>query len=184
MFDLCNPDTINDVDISQFDNKFTNKHLSFTNDKRIAINDICMKQFIKAAIDNAKASKKKQPVTIKLSKLSFDKNSQDVELLPNMPIIARINCRANNINNNETFIIKSINDDNIVIKSDIDNKEITIQTNEFQKLFYMAFCITVHKSQGATFNHPYTIHEWQLFDERLKYVALSRATKKEYINII
>jgi hypothetical protein len=52
-----------------------------------------------------------------------------------------------------------------------------------EKLFYVAFCITVHRSQGSTFNHPYTIHQFELFDERLKYVALSRSTDKNLINI-
>jgi ATP-dependent exoDNAse (exonuclease V) alpha subunit len=196
MFDLCNPETINEVDITQFsetavstrvnpgDNKFTNRHLSFTNNKRIAVNNICMKQFIKSANDKAKVNKKKQPTVLKLSKLAFDKNSQDVELLTGMPIIARINCRAYDINNNETFVIKSISDKEIVVKSDTEDKQVTIAIIDFQKLFYLAFCITVHKSQGCTFNHPYTIHEWKQFDDRLKYVALSRATKKEYINIV
>jgi len=58
-----------------------------------------------------------------------------------------------------------------------------IKFEEFQKMFYIAFCITVHKSQGSTFNHPYTIHQFELFDERLKHVALSRSTNKDLINI-
>ena len=64
-----------------------------------------------------------------------------------------------------------------------DEKEIEIPINEFQKLFYVAFCITVHRSQGSTFNHSYTIHEFEKFDERLKYVALSRSVDKSLINI-
>ena len=54
----------------------------------------------------------------------------------------------------------------------------------FQKLFYVAYAITTHKSQGETFNEPYTIHEWQHMDERLRYVALTRATTIENINIM
>lgn len=185
MFDLCNPETINEIDIKQFEDKFTSRHLSFTNNKRIAINSIiCMNNFIKAEVEKAKQNKKKQPTTYKLAKLDFDKNSQDVELLAGMPIIARINCKAHNIANNETFVIKSITDKSIVVTSDVSNESVTIAMGDFQKLFYVAFCITTYRAQGCTFNHPYTINEWSLFDERLKYVALSRATKKEYINII
>ena len=55
---------------------------------------------------------------------------------------------------------------------------------EFTKIFNIAYCITVHKSQGATFDEAYTIHEFNQFDERLKYVALSRATDINLINII
>lgn len=184
MFDLCNPDTINQIDVTQFGKLFTDRHLSFTNKKRIEVNKICMNKFIKSANEKAKQSKKKQPTVLKLTKLTYDNNSQDVELLAGMPIIARINRKPYDIANNETFIIKKINDKTIVIKSDVEDKTTSIPIIEFQKLFYLAFCITVHKSQGCTFDHPYTIHEWSLFDERLKYVALSRATKKEYINIV
>lgn len=184
MFNLCNPDTIDQIDITQFNKLFTDRHLSFTNKKRIDINNICMNKFIKSANEQAKQNKKKQPTVLKLTKLTYDNNSQDVELLAGMPIIARINCKPYDIANNETFVIKSINDKTIDIKSDIEDKTTSIPISEFQKLFYLAFCITVHKSQGCTFNHPYTIHEWALFDERLKYVALSRSTKKEYINIV
>ena len=61
-----------------------------------------------------------------------------------------------------------------------------IPFNLFQRLFYVAYCITIHKSQGTTFDFPYTIHEWshKRFDARLKYVALSRATNLENINVM
>jgi ATP-dependent exoDNAse (exonuclease V) alpha subunit len=51
-------------------------------------------------------------------------------------------------------------------------------------MFYVAFCLTIHKSQGATFDKPYTIHEFDKLDKTLKYVAMSRATKKQIINIV
>jgi hypothetical protein len=53
-----------------------------------------------------------------------------------------------------------------------------------KEMFNVAFCITCHKSQGATFDEPYTIYEFDQFDSRLKYVALSRATDINLINII
>ena len=51
-------------------------------------------------------------------------------------------------------------------------------------MFNVAYCITTHKAQGATFDEPYTIHEFEKFDERLRYVALSRSTDIQLINII
>ena len=57
--------------------------------------------------------------------------------------------------------------------------EKNIEISDIANYFYPAYCITVHRSQGTTFDHPYTIFEWDLMDERLKYVALSRSTKKE-----
>ncbi len=44
--------------------------------------------------------------------------------------------------------------------------------------------MTIHACQGCTFDEPYSIHEWERLDKHLKYVALTRATKKEFINII
>jgi hypothetical protein len=37
---------------------------------------------------------------------------------------------------------------------------------------------------GVSFDFIYTIHEWERMHKKLKYVALSRATKKGNINII
>ena len=61
---------------------------------------------------------------------------------------------------------------------------IFVNFDEFTKLFYVAYCITIHKSQGQTYNQSYTIHEWEMLDDRLKYVAISRATQKKFINIM
>ena len=55
-----------------------------------------------------------------------------------------------------------------------------IPYDEFSTLFYIAFCITVHRAQGSTYNNPYTIHEFNRYDNRLKYVSMSRATNKRF----
>ena len=81
------------------------------------------------------------------------------------------------------FSIKTIDDEFITVTTDED-KQIDIPINLFQKLFYVAFCITVAKSQGSTFKHSYTIHEFNRFDNRLKYVALSRSSNTKHINIV
>ena len=62
--------------------------------------------------------------------------------------------------------------------------EIKLPLNQFQRLFYPAYCITTHKMQGETLNTPYTIHDFDMMDQKLKYVALTRATCKKIINII
>jgi ATP-dependent exoDNAse (exonuclease V) alpha subunit len=127
-------------------------------------------------------NKRKKKAGLTLSKLSYDKNSQDVRLLAGMPIISRVSNKDYDIMNNETFTIKEIKSATLIIGD--DEKEIEIPHDKFQQLFYVAFCITVYKSQGMSFDHPYTIHEWSKFDNRMKYVALSRSTKKDYINIL
>ncbi len=101
-----------------------------------------------------------------------------------MPIIARRNNRELSIYNNETFTIKEIrrNDDLIIIFDDDREQEIPI--DDFVKMFNVAYCITCHRAQGQTYDESYTIYEWDLFDERLRYVALSRATDINLINIV
>ena len=66
----------------------------------------------------------------------------------------------------------------------IDGNKITIQSSYFQKLFRVGYCFTCHSVQGMSIDKPYTIHEWERMHKKLKYVALSRATKKDNINII
>jgi len=106
-------------------------------------------------------------------------------LLNGMPIIARINNNMYGVFNNELFTIKSIDRINSTITiTDESDKIINIKTEIFQQLFYIAFCITVHKSQGSTLNHNYTVHEFGKFDDKLKYVALSRSSCIENIIII
>lgn len=146
-------------------------NLCYTNKKRIEINKILMDKQIK-----------KNGAGLKLKANLKNPNSQDVELLENMPIISMKTDAKTGIVNNEMFTIKSIYKDIIEITN--ENKTIEISSKHFQHLFYVAYCITIHKSQGSTFDFNYTIHEWEKLDETLKYVSLSRATKKSLINII
>jgi len=170
------PQNINKINKSTFGNKFTDRHIAYTNEKRKQINKQMMDIFVKR--------RKQKP--LELPGLKYDKNSQDMRLLPGMPVIARVNNKSFDICNNQLFTIKKITAEKISILGDDQyiETDFLIKDNVFQKLFYPAFCITVHKSQGATFDHPYSIHEYEKFDERLKYVALSRATDINMINIV
>jgi ATP-dependent exoDNAse (exonuclease V) alpha subunit len=176
LFDLVQPENIMSLTKAHFGKKMTNVHLSFTNKKRIAINEEMMLKAVKAN------NSRKQ--ILKLEKLSYDDNSQDVKLLSGMPIIARKNSKASEIANNETFTIKEIQHKKQIIVIEDDQRKIKIPFKDFQYMFYVAYCITCHKAQGETYNQPYTIHEFNRFDERLRYVSLSRATDISLINII
>jgi len=174
LFNMLLPNNIKNVKKSQFKNQFTNLHICFTNKKRIEINKLMMDQVIK----------KKKVKPLELTALDYDQNSQDVKLCSGMPVISRKNSKDLNIYNNETYTIKEIrHKEKIVIVVD-DSKEQEVKFEEFSKMFNVAFCITTHKAQGATFDEPYTIHEFEKFDNRLKYVALSRSTNINHINII
>jgi ATP-dependent exoDNAse (exonuclease V) alpha subunit len=120
---------------------------------------------------------------LKIDKVNYDDNTQDYYLTIGMPIMARKNKKSMNIFNNDYFIVKKISKDTITIQNELD-EIIEIEHKDIKYLFNLAFCISVHKSQGATFNKEYAIHEWEKMDKKLKYVALSRATCKSLINII
>ena len=99
-----------------------------------------------------------------------------------MPVISRKNEKPIDLINNEEFTIQSITKEHIIVTS--EDKTIEILHQDFQKLFFVAFCITIHSSQGCTFNEPYTIYEWDRLGERLKYVALSRSSNLGFINVV
>jgi len=44
-----------------------------------------------------------------------------------------------------------------------------IPVDKFQNLFYIAYAITIYKSQGSTFDFKFTVHEFNhpRFDNRL-----------------
>jgi hypothetical protein len=193
-FKEYHPDNVENVNKETFDNKFTDKHISYTNRKRIAVNKIMMdKKFEEAKLKHVEElRRKKKKITefndfIRLERRHHDLNSQDVILMVNMPIIAKVN-KFNDKNcgtvvNNEECIITKITSDEITYMN-CKNKEQIIKVSEFQKVFYPAYCITSHCAQGCSFDFDYTIHEWNKMDDTTKYVSLSRSKKREYVNII
>jgi hypothetical protein len=127
--------------------------------------------------------------------LYYDKNTQTFELCEEMPVIARVNCSALKIANNEQFIVKKIKEGEIILTNEksvindageviSEKKTIAVPDERFHKLFVNAFCITLHKSQGQTIKAPYCIHEFEKYTRRMKFVAVSRATILENINIV
>jgi ATP-dependent exoDNAse (exonuclease V) alpha subunit len=132
-----------------------------------------------------------------------------VILLNKTPLIAKVNNKSLKLINNERYIIKKVmkktrelivqnsrqvakRDDEGVLLTDEDGnivmhtiiKTITIKADDFQHLFRIGYAFTTHSAQGMSIDQPYTIHEFGKMDQKLKYVALSRATKHKNINII
>ena len=95
-----------------------------------------------------------------------------------------MNCIELEIANNDTFKVVSIKKNQGEIKNGIElDNGLVLDKNDFAKLFYVAYCITVHKSQGETIKNDYTIYEWWKMDTALRYVSLSRGINKDSINI-
>jgi hypothetical protein len=164
LFNLCKD--VENIDIESFGKKECARSICFTNRKRIAVNKVWMDIM----------SKGKKWLDIK--KFCYDPNSQDMKICIGTPIIARVNCDELEISNNDTFEVVSIKNG---IKLD---SGLVVDKKDFARLFNVAYCITVHKSQGETIKEDYTIYEWNKFDSELKYVSLSRGICKDKINII
>ena len=184
-FKICSD--INNINKSIFKSNFTDRHLAFTNKKRIEINDICMEKYNNIYMKEhndicVKNHKKKDYYFITIDKNIHDPNSQEIIVYPKLPIISKKNNKSIDIVNNEQFIVTKVEQNKITIKN--VERELVVTSDEFQKTFYCAYCITVHSSQGATFDFPYTIHEFDRYSKKMKYVSLTRSSSLDFVNII
>jgi hypothetical protein len=93
--------------------------------------------------------------------------------------------------NNETFVITSIDAENIVstsIRADDDGEPVEhtfrIDTNEFHDYFCLNYCSTTHKQQGATIDNNVIIFDYESMSRELKYTAVTRVKKLTQISIV
>ena len=171
---MCLPQNINQVKTTDFTHKKTLTNICYTNKMRTQINHEKMMEAYEA---NKKGSKQK---VLELKGYKYSENSQDIYLIKNLPVIARIT--KDNFSNNDQFTVKQVAADIIILTDGHATME--IETADFTRCFNLAYCITIHGVQGETYDHPYSIYEFEKFDARFKYVAISRSPKKEYINMI
>lgn len=174
LFDLCKEvDTIKKEDFPV--TRLTYKNIAYTHHTRIQINRECMARFAN------ESSSQIFPIKSDINNLK----TQDCLLTQNMPIICHKTNKKLKILNSELFTIINITEKSFFIIND-DNEKIELLLSQFHSLFYPAFCVTVYACQGETYNSPYTIHDWNTkhFCNRAKYVAMSRSSKLEYIQIV
>ena len=127
--------------------------------------------------------KKKHRKGLTLEGLSYDDRSQAVMLYKGVPIISKVNNEELGVFNNQRYKITKIDSFTITFKDDLKH-EFKVSVNDFQKFFLVAYATTTHSAQGMSIGEPYTIHEWDRMDQRLKYVSLSRSRSLEYIHIM
>jgi hypothetical protein len=183
LFNMLQFDNIPNIKRENFTHNPCKINVCYTNETRMLVNDTLMEKF-------------KTKSSITLEKISGDANSQKVILTEGMPIIGTKNNKKFQIINNQQYGLFKIDGDVLHIrekdaqeeakktKKAYKGNEIKLPINQFQRLFYPAYAITTHKMQGETINKPYTIHDFDMMDQKLKYVALTRATNKQIINII
>jgi ATP-dependent exoDNAse (exonuclease V) alpha subunit len=181
---MCLPENINNIDPKKFGSKITKINLCYTNQKRKNINAELMERY----------SKKKNYVDIKF--LSYDPKSQNMKVYKGLPIIARKTTKFNNtmvglegepviVSKNDMLIVSKVSDDKKVItisNPDDENVSFDITTERFNMRFNPAYAVTVHCSQGMTIKDGICIHEWDKYDNRLKYVSISRCMKASQLN--
>ena len=173
LFKLCKDvDSVNTSMFPRIEKTYLN--IAYTHKTRIRVNDECMERFIR---------ENKCPYKL-LNKLAYNPKTQNIKLAVGMPVVAHTTNKKLNILNSEKFIVTQIDDKQIVMKE--HEREVKVNITDFHKFFYLGFCITIHTSQGDTFDTKYTIYDWGFkhFCDRAKYVALSRATDINNIQIV
>jgi len=165
----------NQIDLTTYSKKQTYLNICYHNSLRKKINELCMQRWMK----QYKITK-----CVLVKKCEKAEQSQDTYVYKNLPLIGSIGCAKYGIVNCESYFVKEFGEDESIIKETDGDNEFSIPNEEITKYFNPRYCISFHKAQGATFNDPYTIHEWDTLNETLKYVALSRATAKKFVNIV
>ena len=173
VFDLYGQ--VDELDIGQFQQtEKTYLNLAYTHRTRIRVNRECMERYLKEF-----GGKR-----VSLPADKSNPKTQHVELVKGMPVIAHKTEKKLNILNSEKFTVKVIGKETITMTD--DDRDIEIKISEFHKYFYLGFCITIHASQGETFKTKYSVYDWKTgcFCVKAKYVAISRATCIEHIQIV
>ena len=172
LFKMLQFDNIPNIKYDDFTHNPCKYNVCYTNETRMNINQALMEKY-------------QNKNSIKVEKIKADPNSQEVILTEGMPLIGSKNNAKFQVINNEQYTLYKINDTTLQIreksaqgeakktKKAYAGKEILVFPKMFQRLFYPAYCITTHKMQGETIKTPYSIHEFDKMDEKLKYVALT-----------
>ena len=164
------------------------KHLAHSNEVRIKINHMCVEKWIKA---------KPLYKSIFMEGMGPPKHKQDYRITVGMPIISVVNNPKLKIVNNEQFTVLSISDRIITLKRINDvppevGPKVEVLLTKFAPQFDVAFCITVHRSQGSTYKEPYVIWQWKTMGgpfanarrrRRLRYTALTRTSETNHVFI-
>jgi hypothetical protein len=162
------------IDINQFPQReLTKLNIAYSHKTRKQVNKLCMDKF----------GKDKEY----LMSAPWDRNhkTQWTRLYEGLPVVSYKNDNDLNIYNSEVFTIDKIDLENKTFTIKRDEEELEFDAKEFKYMFYPAYCITIHVSQGCTFDEPYCIYDWSHphMERSAKYVALSRSTSIHNIMI-
>ena len=101
------------------------------------------------------------------------------------PMIASVSKIDNNIAKNDMYYVVSCSCSKIELENDEGNK-LEYDKDTLLNDFQSGYCITIHKSQGETYDDEYTIWDWRklamdksLQGRKLRYTAQSRSIDPE-----
>ena len=180
-----------DIEVGDVPQQITRTNLCYTNKTRKFVNNEVMSLLNKRSsnkrfkIDKEVYTKRDNENKDDFIKRCNDNPTQDLELDIGFPVIARSTIDGGEFCvNNEQFTIIFI-DENKIILENVNKKRIEVAFKDFVKQFLLAFCITIHKSQGMTIDKKICIWDWDhpRMSEKLKYTAITRVTKYKYLNI-
>jgi len=169
--------------IQKWDHK-TNiyKRICYRNVTRRALNLKCQESWLKEFPER---------FNIRMT-MAFDKDHKDgIEyiLTDGMPVIAMVTRDTLGVVNNEEFKIQKITDSTIFLTNEYHKEPLGIPLEKFGRAFDLAFAITIHKSQGSSYDVPHVLHEWcQMGNDalnvmRLRYTGITRTRSWELLMI-
>ena len=112
-----------------------------------------------------------------------DGQTDEIYFMIGSPMIANKSIADLEIAKNERWRISKFDDETITLT--YEDKEVELEREEVYNNFYSGYAITIHKSQGDTYEERYTIWDWKTISEKgrlkrkLRYVAQSRSKKPE-----
>jgi len=171
------------------DNDKVDRYLTYTNCKRKEINDKMMrkhkkkKKFLELKYNPNYEEEPTDPEKLR----NWQPISQDLILNIDMPIISRKNNIKFDVVNNDEYKVVGFDKRKKMIMINNETKP-NWTYNEFQEYFLPCYALTIHKSQGQTYDRHYKIYEIEKImkcneGRSLLYVALTRARSKNLINI-
>lgn len=181
---------------ASIDDVIENKAVCYFNSTRKRVNRLCMEKNKDDAIfipvrtpeelieykNKLRSKERDEPYTEKeIEKIIQDEKNQDIYLYVGLPLMSYKNNTKLEIVNGEEFVIINYDDEKIFLQRLEDRNnvggEIEINIDELHKYFMVSYCITAHKSQGATYFTKVIIYDFErmIEEKEVAYTALSRA---------
>ena len=159
-------------------------NLSYTNHTRLGVNRKCMVKYR----PEDKSAYFKLPSSSSPRQDGENKYGQMTWVYRGLPVRCRKRVAKDaygnkiEILNGMTFVVKDYTEKVITLTN--NDQEFAIPRNDdFVYNFNPNYCMTIHASQGQTFDQPYGLYDVNLYDEKLLYVALSRSTRLSNIHV-